>query len=231
MPKPQPTIFLCEDDIDLALATTELLEEEGFRVIVTHDADELREALVVDSPDIFVLDIQLPGESGLRVANTLQESWSRVPIVMLSAFDQLKNRLASYSNGAMFFMAKPYEPEELIAVIRSLLRLEERVLGEPSLSSLSISRSILTGPSGRVRLTERESRILRAFAGRVDAKAEYFELLEAIALELNQPNKQRLEVICSRLRPKLRRAAGIDAQLNNKKGYGYQLVMPLTIID
>lgn len=231
MPNAQPTIFLCEDDQDLAVATTELLEEEGFRVIVTHDADELREALIQDVPDLFVLDIQLPGESGLQIAKSLQESWSRIPIVMLSAFDQLKNRLASYSNGAMMFLAKPYEPEELIAVIRSLLRVEERVLGEPSTITLSISRSMLNGPMGQVRLTDRESVLLRVFAGRVDAKAEYFELLEAIAFEPSQPNKEALEVICSRLRPKLRRAAGTDAQLNNKKGYGYQLVMPLTIID
>jgi len=225
------TIFLCEDDIDLAAATAELLEEHGFRVVVTHDADELRDALVTGVPSLFVLDIQLPGESGLQLAKSLQGSWGRVPIVILSAFDQLKNRLASYSSGALMFLAKPYEPDELLAVVDSLLGIEKRVRGEPTVVQMSVTRAELLGPEGRVRLTDRESAILRVFAGRPDLTAEYFELLEAIGFELSQPNKEALEVICSRLRPKLRRAAGVDAQLVNKKNYGYQLVMALTITD
>lgn len=226
----QPVIFLCEDDADLAEATAELLTEEGYRVVISNDADELREALVTDVPSLFVLDIQLPGESGLALAESLQRSWARVPILMLSAFDQLQNRLASYSSGALMFLAKPYEPEELLAVIASMLTLEARVLDDPHTVSLSISRAELKGTES-VQLTEREASLLRVFAGRVDAKAEYFELLEAIAMEPSQPNKEALEVICSRLRPKLRRAGGSEAQLINKKGYGYRLLMPLVIVD
>lgn len=214
-------LLLVEDDEDLAAELADALSHSGFSVSRAADGDEGLERALVDDFDVIVLDQMLPGLDGLSVLRHLREVRD-TPVLILSARDSLKDRVAGLDGGADAYLVKPFELPELIARLHGLLR---RNVGNPT---DRVER-------GELRLDLRKREVL--VAGReVALTALEYGLLEVLALldgesisapelwlratgaERDDPSNQVAVHIRS-----LRKKLGIDC-IRTRRGFGYSLV-------
>lgn len=121
MTNDQAHILVVDDDRDIRVSLADYLRTRGFRISVAADSREMDRLLATASPDLVVLDIMLPGEDGLSVCKRLQET-SQVPIILLTALTESTDRIVGLELGADDYVAKPFDPRELVARIRSVLR-------------------------------------------------------------------------------------------------------------
>jgi DNA-binding response OmpR family regulator len=115
------TCSLVDDDINICEIIRMYLEKDNFQVSVCHDGKKAVEAFKEIAPDIVILDIMLPGMDGWQVCREIRK-FSAIPIIMLSAKDETFNKVLGLELGADDYMVKPFEPKELIARIRAVLR-------------------------------------------------------------------------------------------------------------
>jgi DNA-binding response OmpR family regulator len=215
------TIYLCEDDLALGEAISDLLIiDGGFRVSRAFDGDELRELLAESTPDLLILDIQLPGESGIEIAGSISPYIPNVPIMFLSAFASVENRISAAHAGGITFLAKPFEPEELLAIAKRLTQ-----LSGAKESSGSIENKILRVGSDLVKLTDREVQMMRLMTLAGEVGVEYHSLMDVVGITFDDRGMANLEVAISRLRKKLSEVNS-PSMISNKTGYGYQLSNP-----
>ena len=121
MPNEPAHIIVVDDDREIRSSVAEYLRTHGFRVSVAADSKELDRALATASPDLIVLDVMLPGEDGLSVCKRLQET-AQTPLILLTALTDSADRIVGLELGADDYVAKPFDPRELVARIRSVLR-------------------------------------------------------------------------------------------------------------
>jgi two-component system phosphate regulon response regulator OmpR len=167
-------ILVVDDDVRLRDLLTRYLGEQGFQVTALPDARDLDRKLQRDPPRLVVLDLMLPGEDGLAVCRRLRAAGESVPIIMLTAKGEDVDRIVGLEMGADDYLAKPFNPRELVARIQAVLRRhgEHVVPGAPSESGtilfgrhtldLAARTPSLDGKS--VTLTSGEFSLLRVFA-------------------------------------------------------------------
>lgn len=114
-------VLVVDDDVNICEIIRMYLEKDNFKVTVSHDGKKAVEAFKEQAPDIVVLDIMLPGIDGWQVCREIRKL-SSIPIIMLSAKDETFNKVLGLELGADDYMVKPFEPKELIARIRAVLR-------------------------------------------------------------------------------------------------------------
>ncbi|OLT26126.1 DNA-binding response regulator [Nocardiopsis sp. CNR-923] len=117
-----PTIVLAEDDPAISRAVEQSLLLEGYRVVTVGDGVETIAVVSEDAPDVLVLDLMMPGLDGLSVCRVLRAQGDRIPILVLTARSQVCDRVAGLDAGADDYLVKPFDPEELLARLRALLR-------------------------------------------------------------------------------------------------------------
>src|SRR5690348_13662996 len=116
-------ILVVEDDARLRDRLSRYLTSEGFRVTAAHDAADARARMRGISPDLMVLDVMMPGESGLDLTRSLREEQGHdLPVLLLTARGAPDDRIAGFEAGADDYLPKPFEPRELVLRIRALLR-------------------------------------------------------------------------------------------------------------
>lgn len=126
----QDHILIVDDDAQVTSFLSRFFAKNGYRSTTAASARELFEKLAKESPDLVVLDLILPDEDGLDVARKLQQI-SDVPIIMLSARNELSDRIVGLELGADDYVTKPYEPRELLARVRSVLRRHRKTATAP----------------------------------------------------------------------------------------------------
>jgi two-component system OmpR family response regulator len=114
-------LLLVDDEPSLREPRAEYLTRQGFVVRQAEDAAKARSALLEETPDLVLLDIMMPGEDGLSLCRHLSES-KHLPVIMLTAKNEAMDRIVGLEIGADDYVAKPFEPRELVARIRSVLR-------------------------------------------------------------------------------------------------------------
>ena len=119
-------ILIVDDDAAIRLLLTRYLDEHGYRVTTAADGREMRHALVSGPPDLIVLDLMLPGEDGLTLFRSLNPQ-AHVPVIILTARDEAADRVMGLELGADDYVPKPFEPRELLARIKSVLRRARRL--------------------------------------------------------------------------------------------------------
>jgi len=117
-----PKILVVDDDVRLRDLLTRYLTEQGFQVAALADAGQLDKKLQRDPPHLIVLDLMLPGEDGLAVCRRLRGAGESVPIIMLTAKGEDVDRIVGLEMGADDYLAKPFNPRELVARIHAVLR-------------------------------------------------------------------------------------------------------------
>lgn len=213
------SVYLCEDDTALAGELKQLLIDEGFLCEVAHSGVELDGLLAIKKPEILLLDLQLGAESGLDLANRYRQSMPTVPIVFLSAHGSEQNRIATYEAGAVLFLAKPFAPAELIAVLRSITSRMDLTVN----IKLDQVAKRLIGSYRTRHLSDKEYVLLCNLALNYPELTSYDELIEALSIDPSKGSRSYLEVIVSRLRSKLLRLHEPPLKVLNKTRQGYVL--------
>src|SRR5262245_64798809 len=167
-------ILFVEDDRDIRSLLADFLAREGFGVEVAEDGAAADRVLARMQPDLVILDIMLPGEDGLSVCRRLRAR-SAVPIIMLTAKSDDIDRIVGLELGADDYLGKPFNPRELLARIRAVLRRTDRTASAPearrrrSFATFIVdldARSVDTKGGARVPLTSAEFDLLACFIER-----------------------------------------------------------------
>lgn len=220
-----PHILVVDDDTRLRELLRRFLLEHGFRVTTAPDAASAEAHMTALAFDLIVLDVMMPGRSGLDLTDTLRRE-NDVPILLLTAMAESEDRIAGLERGADDYLTKPFEPRELLARIRSILRrapaANER--GEIRINlgahSYDPQRQELSGPAGPIRLTSAETRLLCTLAARPGITISREELTRASLLG---GNERAIDVQVTRLRRKIEADPRLPRYLQTVRGEGYVL--------
>lgn len=217
-------ILVVDDDRRLRDLLQRFLTDTGFRVTTAGSATEARDRLASLRFDLLVLDVMMPGESGLSLTASLRES-SNVPILMLTAMAEPDDRIDGLERGADDYLTKPFEPRELVARIRSILRRVATAMPGPDELRFGAliydaQRQILDSADGATPLTGAEARLLDILArtpgetvSRDDLQAE-----SGIA-----GSSRAVDVQVTRLRRKIEPDPRNPRYLQTIRGQGYVL--------
>lgn len=228
-----PHILLIDDDREIRDLLGRFLERERFRVTSARDAREARRAFANGNYQLIVLDLMLPGETGLDLARWLRDQ-AGVPIIMLTAMGEEADRIIGLELGADDYVTKPFNPRELLARIRAVLRRtgeqEERGAMPPAKLyrfagwQLETARRRLIDPDGiDVALTGGEYDLLLALLDRPNRVLTRDMLLDLLRGRQAGPFDRAIDVAISRLRRKLE-DDGRNAQIiKTVRGGGYVL--------
>jgi len=223
----KPHILVIDDDEELTQLLSEFLERFGMRVsAASHPAAGLR-ALKANLPDLLVLDVMLPGSDGFTVCRKIRET-SQVPIIMLTARGDLTDRVLGLELGADDYLAKPFEPRELVARIQAVLRrgaahAEGETLHADELNvDLATRTATLRGE--KLDLTTAELELLALLLrhrGRVLTRERILE--ETRGLDWESFDRS-VDVLVSRLRQKLKDDPRSPSFIKTIWGHGYSFV-------
>jgi DNA-binding response OmpR family regulator len=226
-----PVIVLVEDDPALRTLTTRALQENGYVVRPCATAPEMWLAMEAGTVDLVLLDIMLPGTSGIDLCRALRRE-SEVPIIFISAKSSETDRVVGLELGADDYLAKPFGTRELIARVRAVLRRggaenrrTERGQGIVSFDgfALSLPRRELTSPSGAViDLTGAEFDLLVALTDNAQRVIARERLIELSRTRMGDSSDRSVDVLVSRVRRKLS-GDGKDAPIITVRGIGYML--------
>jgi DNA-binding response OmpR family regulator len=115
-------ILLIEDEIKIADSLSTALTEEGYAVAIAHDGNEGLQLFTKNNYDLIILDISLPGMDGYELCKRIRQTNTHVPVIMLTAFNSINNKLEGYDSGADDYMTKPFDLRELLVKVKVLLR-------------------------------------------------------------------------------------------------------------
>jgi two-component system phosphate regulon response regulator OmpR len=226
----EATILVVDDDDRLRTLLSRYLAENGFRVTTAANAAEAREKLRFLQPELMVLDVMMPGESGLELMVSLRRDNAEVPVLLLTARGAPEDRIAGFEAGADDYLPKPFDPKELLLRIRARLR---RIVPPPPapgtptgplpLGPLEFDplRGELTGPDGVVRLTGGEAALLTVLARKPNEVLSREEIVAALTMD--ETGERAIDVMVTRLRRKLEADPREPRFLHTVRGRGYVL--------
>ncbi len=182
----QYKIFVVEDEPDISGLLVKILEGVNYRAVQAFSGTEARLLLEKETPDLILLDLMLPGMSGEELLREIREKrHSNVPVLIISAKDTLRDKVALLQSGADDYITKPFEPEEVLARIQAALRrvgkelTAEKNLTYKNLKIYMDSRKV-TAAGSEVSLTAREYDILCLFMqnpGKVYSRETLYEMV------------------------------------------------------
>jgi two-component system phosphate regulon response regulator OmpR len=226
----KPHVLVVDDDTRLRELLKTFLSRNGFRVSTAKHAAEARQHLDALDFDLIVLDVMMPGQTGLEFAAELRQS-NAVPILMLTAMGEPKDRIAGLEKGVDDYLAKPFEARELLLRIQNVLRRGRPAAAE---APAMIDRKVAFGPfqfdvdlgelaqkGKRVPLTDAEIALLRALAGQLGQVLTRETLSKSVG---NDINERAIDVQVTRLRRKIEPDPGFPRYLRTVRGQGYRLV-------
>ncbi|QWC56656.1 response regulator [Erythrobacter sp. 3-20A1M] len=225
-----PLILLVDDEASLREPLAEYLVGQGFRVSAAESAAAARSRLVDERPDIALLDIMMPGEDGLSLTRHLVET-RYLPVILLTARGEATDRIVGLEIGADDYVAKPFEPRELVARIRSVLRRASRApqsaeddwLYEFEGWRLDPLKRRLTDPDGTlVPISTAEFRMLRAFLDHARQVLDRDRLLDMVQGREAHLFDRAVDNQVSRLRRKLEEDSRNPRFIQTVRGGGYR---------
>ena len=220
-----PHLLVVDDDQRLRSLLQRYLSANGFRVTAAADAVEARTLIRSIAFDALILDVMMPGESGLDLAADLRAQFD-VPILMLTALGDSGDRIAGLERGVDDYLPKPFEPRELMLRISSIIR-RARNNQPPPHREVQMGKCVFDPERGelkrsgkRVKLTGSESQLLKLFAanaGRAFSRA-------ALCSRLNIQLERSVDVQVTRLRRKIEEDPKLPLYIQTVRGVGYVLV-------
>lgn len=223
-------VLVIDDDVELCELLSEYLEGEGFAVDAVHDGNAGTERAVADEHDLVVLDVMLPGMNGFDVLRRIRES-SQVPVVMLTARGEEVDRIVGLEIGADDYLPKPFNPRELAARMRAVLRRTtgsrangpDDVLEVADLRLEPASRCVERGGE-QVELTGIEFELLAVLVRSAGKVVSRNDLSQAALGRRASSYDRSLDVHLSNLRRKLGPLPGGGDRIKTVRGVGYQYV-------
>ncbi|HAL23342.1 MAG TPA: DNA-binding response regulator [Stenotrophomonas sp.] len=222
------TLIVVDDDASIRDAIADHLLLHGYRVRVAADAVAMDLLLQVERPDAIILDWMMPGEDGLSVCRRLQSR--AIPILMLSAMGSAPDRVIGLEMGADDYLAKPFDPRELLARVRALLRRQDKLRAQTPIELRfdgwrlqPEQRRVLAPDGAEVALSRGEFALLQALAERPGRVLDREQLMQLTRGDDSDSVDRAVDLAISRLRRKLDQAcSGGQALVQTLRGEGYR---------
>lgn len=225
LPDNAPHILVVDDDQKIRALLGRFLTSNGFRVTEASDASAARAYMRGLAFDLVLLDVMMPGESGLSLARDLKAT-RPVPICMLTALADAEDRISGLEAGVDDYVSKPFEPRELLLRIKNILRRGQTPAQAGSRDDVrmgpcvfNMTRGELRRDDETVKLTERERDLLRLFALRVGSPVPRHEL----SSDDSTGSERAIDVQINRLRRKIESDPANPVYLQTVRGKGYIL--------
>jgi two-component system phosphate regulon response regulator OmpR len=233
------SVLIVEDDRDVREMVAEYLGGQGYEVHQAESGGDMREEIERNLPDVVLLDVKLPGEDGLTLARYLRERYD-VGIIMVTAADGVVDRVVGLEMGADDYVTKPFDPRELLARLKSVMR---RLHARPAAQGSSAPGSAGTVALGRCFLDVAAHRLLDAAGAEVPITSMEFDLLKVFSEHPNkvltrdqiltltrnrewEPFDRSIDIRIARLRRKIEVNPEEPQALRTVRGAGYMFVPP-----
>jgi two-component system OmpR family response regulator len=235
------TILLVDDDLDIRTLLAEYLEANSYRVLTAEDGKQMARVLQDGPVDLVVLDLNMPGEDGLTLCRNLR-AHSTLPVIMLTARSEPLDRILGLEMGADDYLPKPFEPRELLARIRSVLRRSragsshaaaQEAGAQPQVYfagwTLNVDAGHLINPDGMmIMLSGAELRLLKVFIEHPNRILNRDQLLNFTQGRDAEAFDRSIDIQISRLRQKLNEDARAPQIIKTVRNGGYMLAVPVT---
>lgn len=226
-----PHVLIVDDDKRLRELLSSFLGNNGCRVSAADGAATARARMAGMAFDLVVLDVMMPGETGLEFAASLRAKGNDVPILMLSARSETEDRIEGLSAGVDDYLAKPFEPRELLLRLQAILKRqgqqETQKAEIPEVNFGKFTFNLVRGELRRgkemVHLTTRERDILRILAQHAGEPVARADIIEPSSEDLNRA----VDVQINRLRRKIEAQPAAPVYLQTVRGHGYTLHVDL----
>ena len=226
-------ILIVDDDSETRTLLTDFFQKRGLSVSVAADGDEMRAMIRRKPVDVVILDVMLPGANGFDLCRELR-AHSPVPIIMLTAVTETTDRVVGLEIGADDYVPKPFDPRELLARIRAVLRrfdpASTATRTAPQIYrfagwTLDCARRRLMAPDDvRVELTNAEFNLLQAFVRSAQRVLTRDQLIELAGGETGYSYDRSVDILISRLRRKMEDNPRTPKLIRTIRGGGYQFV-------
>jgi DNA-binding response OmpR family regulator len=216
-------VLLVEDDARIARFVAKGLREQAYAVDVCENGDDALYQAAINSYDLFILDVMIPGKDGFAVCRELRKSGQKAPILMLTARDAVEDRIAGLDHGADDYLTKPFEFRELLARLRALMRRSAEIRPmQIKVADLVVDTGAQTvSRAGRtISLTTKEYALLEFLARNAGRVVGRGEIAEHVWDETFDPFSNLIEVYVNRLRGKID-AGPVKPLLHTRRGAGY----------
>ncbi|MEQ9036857.1 MAG: response regulator [Silicimonas sp.] len=230
MNEPDAHLLIVDDDERIRSLLQKFLIRNGFLVSAARDAAHAERILSGLDFDLIVLDVMMPGEDGVSFCRRLREA-RNVPILLLTAKGETEDRIKGLEAGADDYLAKPFEPKELLLRINSILRRVPPAVSADtapkvlSLGSLryDVEKGVMWSGDAPVRLTATEAQLMRIFSSCPGEALSRAELVEKLGRDRGQAQERAVDVQITRLRRKLEADPKQPRYLQTVRGAGYLL--------
>ncbi|MEB8388855.1 response regulator [Rhodobacteraceae bacterium KMM 6894] len=230
MSEPAPHLLIVDDDERIRGLLRKFLARHGFLVSGARDAGHARRVLAGLEFDLIVLDVMMPGEDGISLTRDLRQTLA-TPILLLTAKGETQDRIAGLEAGADDYLAKPFEPKELLLRINAILRRMPEPEPEntaPKILQLGpvrydIERSEMMKGDETVRLTATETQLMRIFSDHLRQPVSRAKLVEDLGRDKGQAQERAVDVQITRLRRKIEADPKQPRYLQTVRGEGYML--------
>ncbi len=220
-------VWVLDDEENIRNLIKRYLEKDGYQVRTFTSAEELNNALVSSSPDMFILDIMLPGEDGLSLCRSIRET-SDLPIIFVSARGEEFDRVLGLELGGDDYLSKPFSPRELIIRVKNVFRRLHSTKEKPEQKEL-VYENMIINPDKRtvtvngeeVGFTGKEFDLLFILAGSPNRPYSREALLEKIWGHDYEGEERAVDDTVKRIRKKIR-TKGAQPRLSTVWGYGYK---------
>ncbi|MBR9762148.1 MAG: response regulator transcription factor [Rhodobacteraceae bacterium] len=233
-------LLVVDDDEEMRLMLTDFLRRSGFHVTPAACGTEIEEALARGRIDLILLDVMLGDESGVEICARLRRD-HEMPIILVSALSADHQRMAGYEVGADDYIAKPFNPELLLARVRAVLKRARRT---PSLVyrrsgghfafagwHYDGKRDEVTSPAGfQVALSRRETELLKVMLANPHIPLSREEIAEALGDE-GEASGRAIDMLVTRLRAKIERDPKAPELLKTLRGTGYVLAADVSLSE
>jgi len=223
-------LLIVDDDERIRTLLQKFLMRNGFLVTAARDAAHARRILAGLDFDLIVLDVMMPGEDGLSLTQSLRETM-QTPIMLLTAKGETGNRIEGLEAGADDYLAKPFEPKELLLRINAILRRMPDTSAQdaaPKVLSLGpirydLERGEMWQGDDLVRLTATEMQLMKIFSTQPGAPLSRAKLVEELGRDRGQAQERAVDVQITRLRRKIEDNPKQPRYLQTVRGAGYML--------
>jgi two-component system phosphate regulon response regulator OmpR len=218
-------LLVVDDDARLRELIQRYLSSNGYRVSAASDAGEARTLMKSMAFDLLIVDVMMPGESGLDLTQSIR-AHSQIPVLMLTARGEPEDRIAGLERGADDYLAKPFEPRELLLRCAALIRRTAMPSRSPH-REVKMGQSVFDPERGElrrkgkaVRLTTSESALLKLFAAHAGRAFSRTDLCARLGVTL----ERSIDVQVTRLRRKIEEDPKLPLYIQTVRGVGYVLV-------
>ena len=224
-------LLIVDDDERIRGLLQKFLIRSGFWVTAARDAGHARRVLSGLEFDLIVMDVMMPGEDGVSFTKSLRGEAVKTPILLLTAKGETEDRIAGLEAGADDYLAKPFEPKELLLRINAILRRVPADTDDNSVPKLlhlgpiryNVERGEMWRGQDPVRLTATESALMKIFSANINEPVSRAKLVEDLGRDMGQAQERAVDVQITRLRRKIETDPKQPRYLQTVRGAGYML--------